>query len=320
VVAIVLTPAATVALRKPSPPSKPITLAGNSVAVIDPQTSTIVGEIPVGGIPGGIAVGAGAVWVGNQVDNTLLRIDPESRRVQKTIELGAQPLDVTVDAGAIWILSAAQHSIIRVDPIRNQVVGRIRLDGAIGDGAHLAPAGRFLYVAHDGVLTRVDPATDTATTMRDADVLWIGADDNLLWVVSNGRNGGGDAVEGIAPAQFRVLAHFRIPDVPDIDGIAAEAGSLWTAGPWDLDLSKVNPRTGRLTGRVSVGHGIGGVVFGEGALWVIGKMETVLRVDPRSGRVLDRVTLGVPVAGMAGSESGPLAVGDGAVWIATRQW
>ena len=91
-------------------------------------TSASRATITTGRGTSGVAVGAGSVWVGNQVDNTLLRIDTESRQVQKTIELGAQPLDIAVNAGAVWVLSATAGSVLRVDPIRNQVVARIRLE------------------------------------------------------------------------------------------------------------------------------------------------------------------------------------------------
>jgi DNA-binding SARP family transcriptional activator len=51
--------------------AEPVVLAGDSVAVIDPGTDTIVGEIPVGDRPTGPAVGEASVWVGNRDDNTL---------------------------------------------------------------------------------------------------------------------------------------------------------------------------------------------------------------------------------------------------------
>ena len=84
---------------------KPVVLAGDSVAVIDPETDTVVGEIPVGGRPTGPAVGEGSVWVGNRDDRTLLRIDPRTLEVVRTIGLGVAPKDVDVGAGSVWVLS-----------------------------------------------------------------------------------------------------------------------------------------------------------------------------------------------------------------------
>ena len=78
--------------------SAPVQLAGESVAVIDPETDTIIGEVPVGGKPAGPAVGEGSVWVGNREDNTLLEIDPRSLDVVQTIGLSVAPTDVEVGA------------------------------------------------------------------------------------------------------------------------------------------------------------------------------------------------------------------------------
>lgn len=51
---------------------------GDTVTRIDPENPRVVGEpISVGERPGGIAVGAGAVWVVNR-DGTLTRIDPDA--------------------------------------------------------------------------------------------------------------------------------------------------------------------------------------------------------------------------------------------------
>ena len=49
----------------------------NSVAVIDPDTTTVVDAIPIGSRPSGIAVGAGDVWVGAFEDESVIRIDPQ---------------------------------------------------------------------------------------------------------------------------------------------------------------------------------------------------------------------------------------------------
>ena len=54
-------------------------VAPNSVAIIDPESNSVIGSIPVGIRPSAIAVGEGAVWVGNLDDRTLSRIDPATR-------------------------------------------------------------------------------------------------------------------------------------------------------------------------------------------------------------------------------------------------
>ena len=303
--------------RATTQPPKPIALVGNSVAVIDPKTATITREIPIRGVPGGIAVGAGAVWVGNGADNTLLRINPETKRVETRIKLGAPPLGVAVNGGTVWVLSTAPPAVLRVDPKRNRVVRRIALAEPVPNSSDLTAAGPVLYVQHGGALSRIDPARNAATIIRKSGIAWIDGDEMALWAISRGQDGLFDVVERIAPGTSRPVDALRLPNIGQLDGIAAGAGAVWTAGFSDVTLFKIDPETGRVIGGVPVGHRTGGVVFGEGAMWVIGLYRTILRVDPRSGRVLARIPLGVTVAGPAGSEDGPIAVGYGAVWVAT---
>ena len=88
-----------IALRdKSEPAQKPVALEGNSVAVIDPTTNSIVAEIPIGARPSGIAAGDGSIWVGNRDDHTLLRIDPRARKVIRTIGLSVEPRQIAIAA------------------------------------------------------------------------------------------------------------------------------------------------------------------------------------------------------------------------------
>ena len=63
----------------------------NRVVRIDPRSGAVVQEVPVGGGPTGIDVGAGSVWVANSLDGTVSRIDPETSSVTATIPTGDGP-------------------------------------------------------------------------------------------------------------------------------------------------------------------------------------------------------------------------------------
>jgi hypothetical protein len=58
------------------------------------------------------------------------------------------------------------------------------------------------------------------------------------------------------------------------------------------------------------------VAVGEGAVWVLLELGSLLRVDPNRHGVTGRVELGAPIGAMP---TGPLAVGAGAVWVGTGQ-
>src|SRR5262249_13344970 len=74
-----------------------------TVSRIDPRTNAVIATITVGREPFGIAVGDGAVWVGNRTDFTVSRIDPRSNRVTATIKIGNRPQGVAVGAGRVWV-------------------------------------------------------------------------------------------------------------------------------------------------------------------------------------------------------------------------
>jgi peptide/nickel transport system substrate-binding protein len=75
----------------------------DSVASIDPETAAVRKTIPVGRSPAGVAVGVGAVWVANSGDGTVSRIDPDSGEVVATIPVGASPQDIAIAAGRVWV-------------------------------------------------------------------------------------------------------------------------------------------------------------------------------------------------------------------------
>jgi len=70
----------------------------------------------------------------------------------------------------------------------------------------------------------------------------------------------------------------------------------------------LDPRTGAIVGEVPVGASPGGMVAGEGSVWVTNFGDhTVSRIDPEEERILQTITVG----------SGPsdIASGNGTVWV-----
>ena len=79
---------------------------------VDAATGKVRAIVRVGGLPFGVAVGAGAVWVANHDDGTVARIDPATDRVVATIRTGFFPEWLAADDRYVWVgLSRSRWSL-----------------------------------------------------------------------------------------------------------------------------------------------------------------------------------------------------------------
>ena len=97
-----------------------VTVEGNAVAVIDPDSNRVTGAISVGSRPGAIASGSGSLWVANRDDQNVSRIDPDTSSVTKTIPVVDTPTGLAAVNGAIWVVGSnaggPSVSLRRIDP------------------------------------------------------------------------------------------------------------------------------------------------------------------------------------------------------------
>ncbi len=73
--------------------------------------------------PAAVATGFDAVWVAN-LDGTVSRIDPGNRQVTNTIEVGGEPCGVAVGEGAVWVGDKDRDRVWKIDPEGNKQVGK----------------------------------------------------------------------------------------------------------------------------------------------------------------------------------------------------
>jgi DNA-binding SARP family transcriptional activator len=303
-------------------PPAPVSLAGDSVAVIDPGTDTIVGEIPVGGKPAGPAVGEGSVWVGNRDDNTLLRIDSRSLDVVRTIGLGVAPTDVEVGAGSIWVLS--DRAVLRVDPALNDVVDTIPLPGGSGlqRWSHLEVGANAVFVCAcagpPGPAIRIDAATRSVEPVRSPPVWMIAFGEGALWALT----GELDTIERIDPKTSAAVETIPLGRIGETHGwryrMAVGEGAIWVLAP--ASLWRIDSTTERFVGSVPLDRSEEGssVATGNGAVWIATSEGIVLRVDSDTQTVAKATPLGTLIYPADAWDA--LVVGDGSVWVAVTSF
>jgi YVTN family beta-propeller protein len=312
-------------------------LAGDSVAVIDPASNAVVDEIPIGGKPAGIAIGFGSIWVGNSQQKTLLRIDPATREVVRTIGLPVAPWRIAVGAGTVWVASRDSNAVVAVDPTFNQATDRIDLgqsDVSLFDTFDLAVGGGAVWVAHGGdLISRISTSSKAIVRqIRAGSAAGIVYGDGAAWSLSGSGRGaaferfGLGALSRVDPTTNSVTRPIQMPQVgrvsPGPNGLAFGNGSIWVIKP-DGTLIQFDSATGRLGAVVRLGESATtaptarkfrplDVTLGEGAVWVPTNGGTVSRVDPVTARVLKTIPLGryprraYPVE---------VAAGEGGVWV-----
>jgi len=114
-------------------------LLGRSYEEIARAGGGILSTTSVGNDPSGIAVGDGATWVSDGVDDTVSEIDAAGG-VAATIPVGQGPGGIAVGDGAVWVADTLDDDVVRIDPTTHAVVTTIAVDGApsgvaFGDGS-----------------------------------------------------------------------------------------------------------------------------------------------------------------------------------------
>jgi DNA-binding SARP family transcriptional activator/DNA-binding beta-propeller fold protein YncE len=300
-----------------SEPAELSSVAANSVAVLDPDTSRVVEEIAVGKTPTSVAVGEGAVWVLNADDQTISRIDPETKRVEQ-FAIGRTPTDLAAGEGALWVGNGVKPSALvghpvatslsKVDPERTSFRQSIRLprpQGALSNivDDHIAVGAKAVWVVNpDASLSRVDPQTGEVTRVGEVDAAAVAASGSSVWVLNVDGS-----IARVDPRTNRVAPRVTVA-ATTLSDIAIGDGSVWLAAPYDRVVWRVDPGARLVMKTITVGFGVDRVAFGEGSLWTANSLRgTVSRIDPDADQVVRTISVG--------NTPRSLAVGEGAVWV-----
>jgi DNA-binding SARP family transcriptional activator len=298
----------------------------NSVAIIDPGSNKLVGDIPVGREPALVAAAGEHVWVGNRRGRNLIRIDPDPgsiptlRGPPSNLPLDGPPAALIARPNAAWVVTAGSRlKLARFDPRFEEPIKKVGIGAefstskagaavwggllgrtplAFGNATIWTLGGRV-----DGSLTRRDPTTlaplhrvpltDLATA--------IAAGSDATWVTTKY-----EGLLRINPDTNSLVDSFHIAAVP-VD-VAVGAHAVWIASEGNDQVIRFDPTT-YSQDPINVGDGPTAIASGFGSIWVACKGDgTVWRIDPATHKPVKHWKLG------ASPED--IAAGAGAVWIA----
>jgi hypothetical protein len=282
------------------------------------RPSPVAATIATGGFSYGMAAGAGALWVVGS--DEINRIDPAGDTVTASIPVGATgsgPGGVAVGAGAVWVPVAVPGTLWGIDPGTNKVTSRIPLDGPLRGPISVSAGRDAVWVAccgesgtgasaSGGRLLRVDPrrkrvVADIALPARPVAVAadtagaWVATAGGQVLLVSERRNRVAATIDAGGPLGFSQT-------------IAAGAGGVWLADPFDEQVVRIDPRTRRVMARIPAGAATTLAVAGDD-VWALSSLG-LLRIDPARDRVV--ATASDPDLHRARL----VAAGAGAVWAA----
>jgi DNA-binding beta-propeller fold protein YncE len=174
---------------------------------------------------------------------------------------------------------------------------------AVGDGS--------VWVANssDGTLSRIDPDTDTATTIPlggATEAADVAVGDGAVWV-----SDAADArVLRIDPHTNQVVKIVNVGNGPS--AITVGFGSVWVTNNIDWTVSRISGRTSRVTWTEQVGSGPDAIAAGAGRVWVANEVgATVVQIDPTTYALARPTDVGNSPRG--------LAVAGGLVWVSAEE-
>ena len=240
----------------------------DNVTEVDPQTKAVLGTTSAHTKIGGMAAGAGGVWIGDSRRKELVRLDPDFPTAAESIELARRSpasdlTPVAVGHGAVWVAGDA-GTIARIDPKSFEVDETIRVTST---PSSIATGAGGVWTVDDLTNTafRIDPASAKAATEKTRVGLApaaVAVGEGAVWVA----NTQDDTVSRIDPRAVKEEETIAVGSRPT--GIAAGAGAVWVANSLDGSVSRIDPETNQVEATVEVGEAPQRVTIAHGQVWV----------------------------------------------------
>ncbi|HEX2029795.1 MAG TPA: hypothetical protein VHL78_00130 [Actinomycetota bacterium] len=282
----------------------------------------VLRTVAVGEQPGPIAVGEGAVWVGDFRTPTLTRVDPATGAIAATIRLGddvgiAQDIDVV--EGLVWVKTAFVQApreipptVVAIDPSTNQPVFRHRLTRAEHSAIAVGEGSIWSANEQTNVIFRRDARTGRVRNEVAGPPLPIdlAIGDGSVWVLTQGTRATVPPLPGsvvrIDPGSGRILETFQVGTGPR--AITFGAGGVWVVNTGDSTVSRIDPQANAMAATIAVDGSPVAIAADEDAVWVATLEGRIFRMNPATNAFTGQRRLEAAPGGIAVDPRG------GTVW------
>jgi DNA-binding SARP family transcriptional activator len=277
-----------------------------TLALIDPASGAILQTQTVTGVPGPIAVGTRAAWVGDGQNRSVLTVSPDSLKTIGIARLGVFPYQLATDGFTAWAGDGFYGTITPVDNTGRESPTFRPESHATGRLALAYGAGALWVGSQDGAVTEIDPRTDQVIAVLrhtgDAEALAVGA--GSIWVAEASQ----DDVRQVDPVTHRITRSIPIGGTPS--DVAIGDGSVWAVTPSESRVWRIDPRTDAVTAAIDVAPQSSLITVIGDDVWVGSATGILQRLDPNQNAVAQTLQLDGPVGG--------IAPGNHRLWISVR--
>ena len=261
----------------------------STVSRIDPESGEVTSTKSTLGIPTGVAVSDGAVWITNGFGGPsgtgqVVRLDLADETVDPVFDDSGNAKAIVFAFSSIWLADTDRDVVLRYDP-EDLDAAPIEIPTDDDTDASAAPrslavgtgAAEGIWVANElgDAVVRIDPETNEVAEPRiqvEAPFA-VAADDSGVWVTSevNDRVIRFDATDG------RTLQTYESADGV-LDGptaIAIAPDGVWFGSDLEAAIARLDPETDAINPVAIDGITGGMVVDANGDLWVAVRAQTV---------------------------------------------
>lgn len=257
-----------------------------------------------------VVVAGGAAWVLDDDAGTIRRFDPASGAFQGgAVHVAQRPVSVAAGYGKLWVADAVGNAVVEVDPATGRVVGQPVAVGPEPVSVATGEGGVWVASLQASTVSLIDPASRSvvASVALPDGAVRVATGDGYVWVT-----GTSDAITRISPKPVGVSLDWddvRVGQGPI--GVTAAAGAVWVADSGSGQVSRIDPKSLRVTGTYPASSDPVAVAVFDGRVWTAdGQTGTVTALDPVTGRPEGRA---VDLPGAARR----LVVSAGTLWATT---